>query len=409
MARPVIPPVPKGRLLLLVGAAVALLAGLDAALLRLGLRAPVANMELANLHGLLMVFGFLGTAINLERAVAVQSSKTQQAKLAYASPIFSVAGTLVALILLVVTPDTASRTAPAVAWALSMVVLFAIYVVVYRRQPQIAVIIQSIGPVVGFVGVVMWGFGAEAAKVAPWWALFLVFTIIGERVELARVAFSGGSELRIMVEGFVALFALILTLWVPDLAYPLFGLALVIMFSDTLAHDVALKTINSRKLTKFMAAAMLTGYGWGIVAGVMWVLYGPLYAGYPYDTVIHALTIGFALSMVMAHAPVIIPAIARRTIPYSPAMWAVWGALQAGLLIRVVSGTHNFEGAWQFGGILDIVALLGFVVMTLTLIVMAQRKYAKARLATRRKVEAKREREIALAEEADQKKAWEDR
>ena len=48
------------------------MAGLDAALLRLNLPAPVTGAHLAALHGPLMLAGFLGTVISLERAVAAR-------------------------------------------------------------------------------------------------------------------------------------------------------------------------------------------------------------------------------------------------------------------------------------------------------------------------------------------------
>ncbi|MCI1796975.1 MAG: hypothetical protein LKI60_01830, partial [Bifidobacterium tibiigranuli] len=61
------------RLALLVCAGVTLLTGLDAALLRVGLAAPVTGVGLADAHGPLMIYGFLGTVIALERAVALRS------------------------------------------------------------------------------------------------------------------------------------------------------------------------------------------------------------------------------------------------------------------------------------------------------------------------------------------------
>jgi len=91
-ARPAIPAdagrprVPMQRLLLLLLAATAVLSGLDAALLRLGLGAPVEAVSLAAGHGVLMVYGFLGTAITLERAVALQSGPSRSTVWAYAAP-----------------------------------------------------------------------------------------------------------------------------------------------------------------------------------------------------------------------------------------------------------------------------------------------------------------------------------
>ena len=62
---PPIPSLPKARMAFLLLAGVALLAGLDASLVRLGALAPIASTSLGTVHGLLMVYGFLGTAICL--------------------------------------------------------------------------------------------------------------------------------------------------------------------------------------------------------------------------------------------------------------------------------------------------------------------------------------------------------
>lgn len=53
--RPPIPRLPVGRLAFLLLAGVALLAGLDASLVRLGALAPVASTSLGTVHGLLMI------------------------------------------------------------------------------------------------------------------------------------------------------------------------------------------------------------------------------------------------------------------------------------------------------------------------------------------------------------------
>jgi hypothetical protein len=42
------------------------------------------------------------------------------------------------------------------------------------------------------------------------------------------------------------------------------------------------------------------------------------------DAVIHAAFLGFAMSMVMAHAPVIPPAVLRRPLPYHAALSSKW-------------------------------------------------------------------------------------
>lgn len=422
-----------GRLALLLLAMLSLLAGLNAALLRLGALAPVISAPLADVHGVLMIFGFLGTAICLERAVALQSgaptkppdlsgadSSTSSASAAgtavsaspgagprqrsvhaplwaHVAPLASgLGGALVlaqvAASSLLTDPDSPVATTlasllgasspaiprllPGLAWCLAMAALCAIYLVVwFRRQRSIALLVQLLGAVCGLGGIALWTRGLPVALVVVWWLAFLVLTIVGERLELARIAFlSPGTEPRVLSEALVLVLALPLTLAAPGWGYTLLGAALAALVVDVGWHDVARRTVRLTGLPRLAGASMLTGYAWALVPALMWLVAGPALSGHPYDIAVHSLTIGFTMSMVLAHAPIIVPAIARRQLPYHPVMWAVWALLEIGLLVRVVSGVRAAEGAWRLGGALGVVAMLTFVVTTVSLIVRASRR-----------------------------------
>jgi len=240
------------------------------------------------------------------------------------------------------------------------------------------VLVQALGAVAGAGGAALWARGSEAAVVVAWWAAFLVLTIVGERLELARIAFlARGTEPRILAEAGALLVALTATLVAPAVGYPVLGLVLGILVVDVATHDVAWRTVRIPGLPRFVAVCLLTGYAWALVSALVWIIGGPAWSGYRYDLVVHALTIGFALSMVIAHAPVIVPAVIRRELPYHPVMWAVWALLQVGLIVRGLAGARAAEGAWQFGGAIDVIALLAFVVSTATLVVAAARRSAR--------------------------------
>ncbi len=369
------PRVPILRLALLLLAGVAVLAGLDAALLRLGLGAPVESIPLASAHGVLMVYGFLGTAITLERAVALQSGPSRRDRWAYASPLASGLGGVIVVASAAGLPLPGGSRLPGAAWTVSMLLLVVIYLRVWQRQESYAVLVQILGAVVGAGGAALWARGGEPAVLVAWWAGFLVLTIVGERLELARIAFlARGTEPRVVAESCAVLVTLLAALVAPDLGYPLLGLALGILVVDVAIHDVAWRTVRIPGLPRFVAVCLLTGYAWALVPALAWIVGGPAWSGYRYDIVVHALTIGFALSMVIAHAPVIVPAVIRRDLPYHPAMWAVWALLQVGLVVRLLAGARSAEGAWQFGGAVDVVALLAFVVTTVTLVLTAARR-----------------------------------
>ncbi|MEK8228306.1 hypothetical protein NKG05_22970 [Oerskovia sp. M15] len=53
---------------------------------------------------------------------------------------------------------------------------------------------------------------------------------------------------------------------------------------------------------------------------------------------IHAIFLGFTISMIMAHAPVILPAVLRIRLPYTPLMYGPAALLHLGLVIRLGLG-----------------------------------------------------------------------
>jgi len=289
------PPFPWPRMILLMGAAIALLAGLDAALVRLGALAPLNSTDLGTIHGILMVYGFLGTAICLERAVAINS------RWAYLSPAASALAGIAAIVIsqsrtianfLAAAPLPAylsrvlpgyqsQRMLPAVLWTISMITLVMIYRHVWKkRQASYAVLIQLIGACVGLCGILLWMRGLEVALIMPWWLFFLLLTIVGERLELARLAFSEVTEKRILVWVGALLISLALTLIVPLVAYPLLGISLAALAIDMGYHDVARKTINIPGIPRLSAVAMLAGYGWVMLPAALWITAPPTFSGY---------------------------------------------------------------------------------------------------------------------------------
>lgn len=377
MADPNSPTVPVGRLLLVVGALVALLAGLDGAAVFAGLHGPFQDIQFAGIHGLLTVFGFLGTVVALRRAVSAGALKSS-AGWAYLAPAASVAGTVLILLQALDFPGSGSRLTPAIAWAIAMGALLTIDAFLWRESPATATVIQGLGALAGLVGIILWGIGVPQWIAVPWWLLFLVLAIVGERVKLARASFGDGAAHRVLVESVLAFIVLGLSFIQPVLIYPFFGMALVVLLIDVMLHDAPLKAMDAKGEAKFTATATLAAYAWGILAGILWVLYGPLDFGFPYDAVIHAVTIGFAFSMLMAHAPIIAPAVTGKDVPYSPAMWVIWGILQVGLVTRIAASTHELEWLWRVGGIADIASILAFVIMLVVLVVISGRKAKKA-------------------------------
>ncbi|WP_108718540.1 hypothetical protein [Miniimonas sp. S16] len=366
-------PRPAARTLLLVPAGLALLAGLDGALLLLGLPAPLRLDRLEDVHGPLMVLGFVGTVIALERAVALRS------RLGYAAPVLLGLG---GLLLLSPLPNGVSRgvlLAGAVALGL-------LYVALWRRQPSLPLAVEATGASLGVGAAGLWPAGVAVPFLAPWLVGFLVLTVLGERIELGAVGRRLGPSDTTAPDGVGRPEALALTLALgyaasaalaliaPEVGYRLLGVTLVACLAVVLRLDVARRTVRTTGLPRYMAVAMLAGYAWLAVAGATWLLLGPQWQGRGYDAVLHAVFLGFVISMVMAHAPVILPAVVRRPLPYTPLLYGPLALLHVTLGVRVLAGdAWDLPVAVAVGGVGNIVAVLAFVVLALVSVVRGPR------------------------------------
>lgn len=349
------------RTLLLLPAGLSLLLGLDAALILLDLPAPLDIRRWGDVHGMVLVLGFLGTVISLERAVALGRDW------AYAAPVLLGAGALLTASPLPVLAGKMSLTAGAC-------ILLAVYLPLWRRQYDESVLVQALGAVLAIGAALMWAGGVEVPHLVPWLVGFVVLTILGERLELARIAMGPNAGPTLVLLSAALASTAVGSLLVPTVGSSLFGLALMVLTLWVAAHDVARRTVRSSGLPRYMAVCMLAGYGWALVAAATWTVSGAIVDGPAYDAVIHAVFLGFTLSMVMAHAPVILPAVTGRPLPYHPAMYLPVALLHATLVVRVWLGDAlDLQLAWVSGGVGNIVAVLAFVAVSLWRVIGAHR------------------------------------
>ena len=151
--------------------------------------------------------------------------------------------------------------------------------------------------------------GAQAADVTGWWLAFLVLTIAAERLELSRLL----SPPRSSQLTFAIAVALIIAgaargEFAGDAA-PFSGAGLLASTAWLVRHDIALRTIRLSAQPRFSAACLLAGYFWLGVAGLLLLVIPPGTTVFSYDAAVHAITIGFVLSMIFGHAPIILPAV----------------------------------------------------------------------------------------------------
>ena len=361
---------PASRLLrrapLLAAALVALLAGLWAGLLRLGLDLPSLHPAVAAEHGPLLVLGFLGTQIGLERAVAL--GRLGRRRWPYLAPSAAAAGSLW---LLAGLPARGGQ----LILALGGFALVAVFVAVHRLEPSWHNFVMGLGAAAWAAGACVWLSGEPLARVVPFLAAFLVLTIVGERLELSRMRHPPPAA-RAALLAAVALFCFgaVLTLPWPSLGVRLAGAGLLAQAAWLARFDVARRTIRMAGLTRYMAVALLAGYFWLAVAGGVWLWEGELAGGgFGYDAMIHTIFVGFVFSMIFAHAAVIVPAILGVALPYRRSFYAPLALLHASLALRLFGDLDESLAAWRWGGVLGELAIVSFLALAASSALRARR------------------------------------
>lgn len=296
--------------------------GIAAGLARLGFGVGLPTAALPALHGPLMAGAFFGSVIGLERAVALGRGW------AYAAPLAAgVAG--LAWIL-----GAPAAVGGALLFA-GGVVLLAASLVVFRMQPALHNACLAAGAACFALGGVAVAAG-EITAATPAWIGFLVLTIAGERLELSRFMPPSPGAKRVFAAVCALLFgASVLAVFVPAAGWKLFAAALLALAAWLAAKDIARRTVRERGLTRYIAWALLAGYGWlalGALAALASAEFAP---GQPaWDAALHAWFLGFVFSMVFGHAPIIAPALLRVALPYHAAFYLPLILLHASVALR---------------------------------------------------------------------------
>ncbi|HEY4774689.1 MAG TPA: hypothetical protein VIH40_07700 [Xanthobacteraceae bacterium] len=326
--------------------ALAMALGLWTGLARIGVPLPGGTPAIAEFHGALMISGFLGTLISLERAVALGSPWP------YAAPALSSLGVLALL--------AGAPLGGALAFGLAGLVLLLASASIGLRQPALFTVVLAVGAACWGAGTIQWLLASPMPVVTGWWLNFLVLTIAAERLELSRlvrpplisqVAFAAAALLLLLggARGELGRPSALLT------AAGLIGCA-----AWLLHHDIARRTIRQAGQPRFSAVCILLGHGWLGVAGVALAASPPGSAAFSYDAAVHAIAIGFVLSMVLGHAPIILPAVTGVRLRLSAWAYAPLALLHASVVLRMAADVLGWVDTRAASAIVTILALVSY-------------------------------------------------
>jgi len=335
-------------------AVASLLAGLAGGLTRLGFGWVPEPAGSIPHHGALMILGFLSTLIGLERAVALRRGWAYAAPLATGS-----AGLLLAA--------GAGPRAAGIVGSLGAAVLVAVMGSALRRQRASWLVVQTLGASCLLGGAAAFAAGVPLPWVVPAWMAFLVLTIAGERLELTRIVPPPRRALQAFGLAVALLIAAALAMpWWPDAAGRATGLAWLALALWLARFDLARRSLGRPGLPRFMASALLSGYVWLGVAGLLALISGWPPAGRVHDAITHAVLLGFVFALVFGHAPVVFPAVLRLPVGWRQRFWIHLGLLHAGVLLRVTADLVGADDLRAWAGLANAAALLLFLVQTVT-------------------------------------------
>lgn len=334
----------------LVLAILALLAALWAGLMRLGWGLPALTPSLAMAHGPLMISGFLGTLITLERAAALKQ------KWMYLPSLLAGLGGLLMLLI---------RTPPLGPFLLTLASLggVAILIEITRREFALHTAAMLLGALMWFAGNLLWLFGWQIFQVVLFWQAFLVLTIAGERLELSRVL--RPSRIQRVLFGvlvFLLLAGTTAALFDMQTGTRLSGAALLSIALWSLPNDIAWRNLrHPLPLTRYIARCLAPGLAWLGVGGALSLGLGAQAAGPRYDALLHAVFVGFVFSMIFGHAPIIFPAILGVPINFQSAFYLHLILLHLSLWSRIAADYANLPALRAWSGMANAVAILLFI------------------------------------------------
>lgn len=332
------------RLPLLLSGGIALAVGICTGLVRLGVNAPLS--ALSEYHGPLLICGLFGTLTSLERAAM------SHRRMDYLAPILCAAGTVLVLY--------GATWVGGLSYVLAAVAVSASTVRSMFGKRTLFASALAVSALAWLTGNIVWLYTASAPEAAGWWLAFLTFVIGGERLEFGGPRPRGRSFSLLF---WASLVFVVVGGWttIADPAGALaFGIGLILCSLWMIRNDIEFCMSFHRGEVRFLAINLAVGYVWLAIGGFILTATAFGASAFSYDMTIHAVVIGFAVSMVFGHALLIFPSIVRAKLAFSRMLYAPVVLLHAALALRIAGGLAEWNEARMFSGSMTALSLVAF-------------------------------------------------
>jgi hypothetical protein len=331
-----------GRLPFVIFAMLSLITGLFAGLHRIDWSLPLS--EVSPNHGAIMVGGFLGTLITLEKIIPLKRN------ILYVFP--TISGASVFLFFIGV------PTYSVVCLVVASVGLSSIFFIYWIRERSMIYFLMVAGAVCWLTGNILLRIYNFYRVSIPWWMAFALLIITAERLELMKFLPVSGNQKLIFI-GMLLVFVAGCMISFHGVGNYFAALSLVSVSIWLMRHDVVALNLRKQGLPRYVGVALLSGYFALLLCGVLL----PLLSDQPlgYDILVHSFFIGFVFSMIFAHGPIILPGVLGISEkPYHPLFYAWLVLLHGSWITRTISDTTLDMPLRKYSGLISAIAIIGY-------------------------------------------------
>lgn len=347
------------RIPFLILAIFSLIAGLWTGLSRIGWDTFI--LPASAHHGAIMVGGFLGTLISLEKIIPLK------VRWLFVLPAMSISSVLFFML-----------GQPVLSFAsliVSGIGLTGVFVYYLTKERNMIYALMLVGALCLLVGNILLSTSRFYPLAFPWWVGFILFIIAAERLELMKFLPVTVIAKRYFIGMLIAFLAGILISF-HNYGNIAAGAALIAIALWLLKNDAIAIGLRKNSLTRFVSVSLMLGYLALLIAGLFFVSFSDHWLAY--DALVHTFFIGFAFSMIFAHGPIILPGVIGISFkPYHRILYLWLMLMHSSWLIRVIADAYSQMEWRKYSGLLSATAIVGYF-LTLAFLT-ARQQYGKVR------------------------------
>lgn len=339
-----------------------LVTGVWAGVIRLGFDLP--GVDWATLHGPLMVGGFVGTVIGIERSILSGNG------LWWIIPQLSGVSVVTWIM-------GFAREAPWLLAGASALLMVMQGIHLFRAGLSWLSAIQLAGAVCFLGGNLRLLLDPFLPAIVPWWMGFVLCFILATR--LAYTSFREPFARWLVRSGLLVYLAGILIPFHLD-GYYLTGSGLILIAVGMIVTEAGSGRVPATAFDVYSIAALVAAWWWLLIAGIGLLFWKEHLYGY--DATIHAFFLGFLFSMVFLHALGKAAALASLAHPpFHPVLFVWLVLLSASLAVRIFAGDILLmEVVKRWAGIFNGVSILGFLVSLIVLTLVRKSQHSHGRI-----------------------------